>query len=294
MVPSVLLLAITMTPIQARTPIPPPMPRRPISQSTTPLPCRQIELEEGGQKFTLMIPNSWNPRGANRIIFHFHGALWHAVQEHLRWDCPYPMVAFYPGEGSSVYGREFADRQRLFRIMALVNPHLGRSPETKFDEIEFTSFSAGYGAVRELIQEPEIFARLKRVILCDSMYASLEESAANRTVFKPHTDVWLPLARAAMVATKEFVVTYSMVETPNYASSSECAHAIVAALGGKVSAVEKGTLAATLDSEFPLLERFDRGGLHIWGYGGKDAQAHITHVRHLADIYDSLLVLKRL
>jgi hypothetical protein len=37
-----------------------------------------------------------------------------------------------------------------------------------------------------------------------------------------------------------------------------------------------------------LLYRADIGHLHLWGYGGEDAQAHMTHVRHLADVWKAL------
>jgi hypothetical protein len=52
--------------------------------------------------------------------------------------------------------------------------------------------------------------------------------------------------------------------------------------------VPAGSLPATQDPEFPLLERADSGNFHLWGYGGQDAQAHITHVRHLADVWMAL------
>jgi hypothetical protein len=44
-------------------------------------------------------------------------------------------------------------------------------------------------------------------------------------------------------------------------------------------------LPATLDPDFPLIHRADLNGFHVWSYGGTDGQAHITHARHLADVW---------
>ncbi|MCA9242137.1 MAG: hypothetical protein KDA37_18125 [Planctomycetales bacterium] len=52
--------------------------------------------------------------------------------------------------------------------------------------------------------------------------------------------------------------------------------------------MERGSLPATLDPQFPLLTRADKGRLHIWGYGGDDLHGHLTHVRHIADIWMAL------
>jgi hypothetical protein len=38
----------------------------------------------------------------------------------------------------------------------------------------------------------------------------------------------------------------------------------------------------------PLLQRADVGRFHVWNYAGTNAQAHLTHVRHLADLWRAL------
>jgi hypothetical protein len=154
--------------------------------------------------------------------------------------------------------------------------------------LDITSFSAGYGAVRELVQQPEAFKLIRRVILADSMYGSLTPNMPSRTPLADHVHVWKPLAEAAIRGEKTFCVTFSEVPTPTYASSSEMAVALVTALGGKLDPVELGALEATKDPDFPLRQRFDKGHFHVWGYGGQDGQAHMTHARHLADTWKAL------
>jgi hypothetical protein len=121
------------------------------------------------------------------------------------------------------------------------------------------------------------------------MYAALETNAV-RQPLREHIEVWAPFARAAMKREKTFVITYSMVPTTTYASSSECARALLVALGVTEKAVSPNSSAAASDKHFPLLRRADIGNLHVWGYGGTNAQAHMTHPRHIADLWNAIAV----
>lgn len=268
----------------AGVPVPPPMPERPIAKREN-LPVVLQEIEVDGRKATL----ATTPRGvpANVLTLHFHGAGWHAFQEHLDRGLTGPLLFFELGQGSSVYAAPFQVRGSLAQWVGTAERALGLRPG-HFETFDVTSFSAGYGAVRQIIQDPDAFARLRRVILCDSLYGSLDPRQAGRVVLAEHAEVWMPLARAAMAGAKTFVITHSDVPTSEYASSSEVAAAIVRLAGGELNLVERGDFVATLDAKFPLRARFDQGAFHVWRYGGSDGPAHVTHVRHLADVWKAL------
>lgn len=249
------------------------------------------EFEDGDRKFSLFVPANIKPQRDIALTIHCHSAQWHAVQEHIDRGLDGPLIAFYPGEGSSIYAKSFEDPERLGRWMGLVLGELrgrGWPDNSRISELNFTSFSAGYGAVRVLIQRPEVFSLLRRVILADSMYGSLTPGVEGRVPLAEHVEVWKPLAEAAISGSKTFVVTYSQVPTPTYASSSEMGTALAKLVGGAMSPVEKGSLKATEDPDFPLLARFDKGNFHIWSYSGEDGQSHMTHARHLADLWKAL------
>jgi hypothetical protein len=281
--------------IQERIPIPPPMPKRTISQRSA-LPGTARTMTIGGKEWTLFLPSSWKPQSRQPIAIQFHSAVWHALQEHLDRGATTPILATYPGEGSTTYANLVRDPGVFSELKKQVTEALSKASQSQVSEIgpiDVTSFSAGYGAVREWVQQPEVFARLRRVILADSLYGSLEHGSAMRLPAAEHIRVWLPLAKAAISGEKTFVITVSSVKTPAYASSSEMADGIVKALNGAWKDVQQGSLSATLDREFPLLRRFDSGRLHVWHYGGDDAQAHMTHARHMADIWTALDVFYR-
>ena len=179
-------------------------------------------------------------------------------------------------------------------MIALVESELkkrGAVADTRVAHIDVSSFSAGYGAVRELVQQPASFQIIRRIALLDSMYASLEPEetgSTNRRPLAAQIDVWVPFARAAVRGEKTFVFTHSQVPTRTYASSFECAAALAAKAGVEFKTVTANSLPATRDLNFPLLRRADAGRFHIWSYGGADAPAHLTHVRHLAEVWRAL------
>jgi hypothetical protein len=255
-----------------------------------------VPLEDRDVKFTLFLPNGWTNAMSSKAILcaHFHTVPWFAIQEHVRRDAMEPLMVFALGEGSSTYRVPFEDTNRFSRILVLVADELkkrGASANTRLAHVDVSSFSAGYGAVRELVKSPEYCKIIRRIVLLDSMYAGLEteeKGSTNRRPLAAHIDVWVPFAKAALRGEKTFVFTHSQVPTTAYASSSECAEALLQRVGLKARAVPANSIPAASDPNFPLLARTDSGRLHVWSYGGVDAQAHLTHVRHMAEVWQAL------
>jgi hypothetical protein len=278
---NVFILVLSVVALAAAAIEPPPMPQRAIAPGKDSPKGRQSILNEGEIKFTLFVPEAAK-LPPEVLTVHFHTAEWLIIQEQIRRGSRHPLATFNLGEGSSVYRRAFENASRFGRVLGVIERQLG-----PIKDLEVSSFSAGYGAVREIIKQPEYFARIRTIVLADSMYAGLETNSVRKPLGE-QIDVWVPFARAAMEGKKTFVFTYSAVPTSTYASSSECAQALLAALGIRDRAVEPGSAPAAADKDFPLLRRADSGNLHVWGYGGTNAQAHMTHPRHSADIWNAI------
>lgn len=272
------------------------MPKRDIRPGAEAQAGQQIVLNDRGTNFTLFLPTNYQASASGEVTLtmHFHSAIWFGIQEHLRRGCTNPIVCFYPGEGSSVYRVPFEDRGRFGRWLRMVEAELirrGAPTNTQIAGVDISSFSAGYGAVREIVKQPEYRRLLRRVILCDSIYGSLDAAAQNeglRKVAREHVECWVPLAQEAMRGERDFVLTVSAIPTTSYASSGECASALAAAVGLRKEAVKPGSVPAAADPEFPLTERTEAGRFHVWFYGGTNAAAHMTHPRHLADVWSAL------
>lgn len=259
---------------------PPPMPKREIAKPATPPPGRQVDLYGDG-KYTLYIPSSWKPADKVNLTIHFHGAAWFAIDEHLRRGLAEPLIAVNVGEGSSVYRDAFLDADAWPKLLSHAMAETGG---TTIERVDITSFSAGYGAVRELLKQPDPSKLIRRIVLADSMYASFT-SPTDKTPLKEQIDPYIEFAKAAMRGEKAFVVTCSQVPTETYANSAACAQALVRGVNSSLvpywapGAIKKGY------PDYQIRSTFEKGQFFVWTYEGVDAQAHMTHPRHIADVW---------
>lgn len=277
----------------APQPEPPTLSRREISQPPLPPEGTIVLLTNRTTPATLFLPEGW-PAASNRevrLVVHFHTVAWFTIQEHLRRRSELPLLNFALGEGSATYAKPFEDPARFGEWLRIVESELisrGAPPGARIVNVDISSFSAGYGAVREILKHESNRAAIQRIVLCDSLYGGLADTNApigQRRVVREHIDPWLPFARAAARGEKLFLLTTSGIQTLRYASTSECGAALAAAVEAKVAIVGKDSSAAARDPDHQLLSRADVGRFHVWNYDGTNAPAHLAHVRHLADLW---------
>jgi hypothetical protein len=282
--------------VQADLPEPPVLERREADRANLPTDGEMIEFRDADQDFQdedlvyyLYLPPEWEPKASEPLTAHFHTARWVSVPEHLKAGLDGPLFIFNNGAGSSVYRRPFEDRGRWGRWLQDMRQAVierGAPDDFEWSAVDVSSFSAGYGAVREIVKEPDYFAKLRRVALVDSLYGGLLEEEG-RVPNPRDVLVWAPLAMSAALGDKTFLITISEVSTP-YASSSECAAAIVRHLGGELEPAPHVVEIDETMTEWNLLRRYDRGNFHVWLYEGAEAQAHLAHTRNLSDLWLAL------
>jgi len=273
------------------------MPRRPVTRPSPEPPGRRIDIVDGDCRTLLFVPDSYTlpADGQVHLTVHFHTVAWYIIGEHLRRGLKEPLLVVHLGEGSSVYGRPFTDIDRFGRLITRVEDSLHtEASRARVLQVDITSFSAGYGAVREILKQDRYIALVRRVILADSLYAGWESDIPPGAASRPAAANMLPFDRFIRLAAegkKTFVLTHSQVPT-SYANTAATAGWILERVRAVRKDVASGSLPATLDPEFPLVYRADKGHLHVWGYGGTDLHAHLTHVRHIADVWMALDALK--
>ena len=284
----------------ASLPEPPAMPRRQIAPTPLPDGSASLELTNRDARATLFLPVGWNqPRPTGpQLVVHFHTIAWFTIQEHVRRGPPVPLLNFALGEGSVTYAKPFLEPARFQEWLRIVERALAErgATSTPLTRVDISSFSAGYGAVREIVKLETNRQVIQRIVLCDSLYGGLVDANAaldQRKVTPEHVEAWVPFAQAAARGEKTFLLTTSDVPTPRYASTREVGDALAAAVGAAFLDVPANSLPATLDPDFPLQRRADVGGFHVWNYAGTNAQAHLTHVRHVADLWRALDAVKR-
>lgn len=268
-----LLVCATLGAGLALGPTPPAMTERQIGPPTEITGGTVSTIQVGELQATVFRPDGVRLGRKPRVWLHFHTAPWFIVNEFQRAGWKVPLVVFNFGQGSKVYGDPFALpgsfaawQEQIFHAFGMKQAQWG-----------VTSFSAGYGAVRNLIADKEFVKNLHTVILADSMYGSLDPAATERKVAPEHLAFWDPIVLPALKKKMKVIMTTSEITPDSYAGTWEVAQGLVRAHGGEMVSHET-------TEPFGLLRTFDRGSWHVWSYDGHTPEAHMTHPRHLAEL----------
>ena len=245
-------------------------PPTPISGGTV----KSIEVD--GLKATLFVPQGWKRTFPARLWCHFHSADWYVVSQYQEAEISDPVLVCNFGQGSAVYAKPFEKPGSLSKWLRQVESEIG-----KIERLSFTSFSAGFGAVRKLVQDPLVLPRLDHVVLSDSFYGSLDTVSPRGKTLGEHIQAWQGLTERAIAGKATWVITTSQITPETYAGTWEVARDLVDSLGG----TWKNHASPPKDAESqPLLKSYEQGGLHVWCYAGETPVAHMTHARHMVDI----------
>src|SRR5262249_49577859 len=179
------------------------------------------------------------------------------------------------GAGSSAYRKPF-EQPELFQNLlneAAAELHVAKG----WSSITLTGFSAGYGAVREILRKPQYFGLVNNVLLLDGMHASYSPEgkllADGGVIQASDVDSFVSFAREAVARRKIFVVTHSEIFPGAYASTTECADYMLSQLNlSRHPDLHQGPMG------MQQLSRVDAGGLHVRGYAGNSAQDHVDYL----------------
>jgi hypothetical protein len=268
-----------------------PHPR--ITQTETP--GRRVDLKSlKGAK--LFIGPGVNPNRPVPLLIHFHGASWLVEQHVARYLPRAVLITVNLGAGSSAYRRSFEQADLFQNVLSEAAETLG--VKRGWASITLSGFSAGYGAVREILRRPEYFALVNNVLLLDGMHASYSPEgkllADGGTIQASDVDVFVNFARAAVAGSKTvvgsktlagirtitsggavagrktFVVTHSEIFPGAYASTTECADYLLSQLS-----LKRNPRLANAPMGMQQLSAVDAGGFHLRGYAGNSAPDHI-------------------
>ena len=213
-----------------------------------------------------------NPKRPVPLLVHFHGAPW-LVERHVSLSLPKAaLITVHLGAGSSVYRRPFEDPKLFENLLreAADELHLSRG----WSSITLSGFSAGYGAVREILRQPENFARVNSVLLLDGMHTSYvpegKPLADGGVIDGTGLDSFIAFAQEAIAGKKSFVVTHSEIFPGTYASTTECADYLLSQLNLQLrDRLRQGPVG------MQQLSALDVKGFHLRGYAGNSAPDHV-------------------
>lgn len=234
---------------------------------------------------SLLIPDGYGPKdGWVDLVVHFHGS-----PERVR-DCfsrsgrdAAIVVVAYSGL-SGVYSKPFREDRRLFaRILSDAKRHIAEHagvPRVHIRRLVVSSFSAGFGAVREILRDPSYAAAITDLVLVDTLYAGYAKQEGRDVVDPADMAPFEPFAQRAARGETTIWLTYSGVVPPGYASTFETADYLARKVGARIESAH-GVDAPGLN----LIASADLGGFHIRGYAGSDGPAHMKHLFALDFFY---------
>lgn len=240
-----------------------------------------------GGEATLFIPAGYRPAGGVvNVVLHLHGASSVIEPAIVETGWPAVLVEFNRKGLSSVYTKPFAERdlfpRLLDRALAAVK-EAKLSDDPRLGWVVVSSFSAGFGGVRELLKVPEHYDRIGAVVLADSLYAGYRGDPKEHRVDPDLMAGFRRFAADAASGRKSLLVTHSAQVPEGYASTTETADDLIAALSGQ-SQPPRGVFGRGLTPT----RRFERGRVLILGFSGTGPEDHMAHLRGIAGLWKSL------
>lgn len=213
------------------------------------------------------------------VMFHFHGH--EAIRkEWVRVMDGAVLVGIDLGVGSGPYETAFAPqgafRGLVERVERAVAEHAGRK-QAHARNIGLSAWSAGYGAVQNILSESWAMRNVDAVILLDGLHCGYSQRGLNAKPLRPFVD----FARAAAAGNKLMLVSHSSIIPPGYASTTETANYLVHELGGQ----PRATRPRSVDPMgLKLISRYTRGNFHMRGFAGNDKLDHCAHIGFYRDV----------
>ena len=236
----------------------------------------------------LVIPQGFSaPDGAVQLLVHFHGAPNVVEQSVAKVDGNCVIVNVTLNGLSGVYREKFLKPETFTRLLEETVEQLRQrkiAEAPKIARLTVSSFSAGFGAVRELLKADEHYRRIDALIMADSIYAGFVDDGKKtpaeikRNVEPKHMEGFLRFARDAVDGKKTLVISHCQLRPETYASTGETADYLLTKLGldGERKPVNEDWAEG-----WRCLSRCDHEGLHVLSFSGETGTDHLQHLRNL-------------
>lgn len=236
------------------------------------VPGRRVDLSSG----TLLIPNTARIRPTMPLYIHFHGAPWvaeqsiHAVNPHAA------ILTFNLGAGSGIYSRAFHDPAHFQQLLQEAAKAIDPNNPPQFKPVILSSFSAGYGAIREVLRNRDNWTSVDRVVLVDSLHTGYIPDGTPGPLDPAPLQPFLDFAREAAAGHKVLVFTHSEIFPGTFASTTETAGYLITTL-----ALQQRPVLKWGPGGMQQLSDLHVRGLHILGFAGNSAPDHVDQFHAL-------------
>ncbi len=232
-----------------------------------------------GERHALALGSLFLPEGVREetlpLLIHFHGG--GGIAEVAAAATRSASLTINAGSGSAAYAKLFAEGGSFRALREEAEKAAGR----KFGPITLSGWSAGCGAIREILREPANDALIDRVVLIDGIHAGYTNGAPGPLESSLETAPLAPFvrfARRAMAGEKRLLVTHSEIFPGTFASTTETADWLLREVDVERRAVLKWGPMKTQQ-----LSEARAGSFAVLGFAGNSPPDHVDQLHALPD-----------
>lgn len=218
------------------------------------------------------------------MLVHFHGNPQTVWNNASYADLNAIIVTVNYGGFSSAYSGPFSNSSLFQSLLDEARAEVLAEPDFFYlpywEQIGVSSFSAGYGAVREILKSSSYRNAIDGVLAADSLYAT---TAGDGTPLDSQMADYKTYASQAQAGNKTFLFSHSQVLTYTYENTMETGDELMQHLG----------IAASPDSSAGLgtlqfYRHAESGNFQLWGATGASGDAHLEHLRYMGHFLKEL------
>ena len=222
---------------------------------------------------TLFLPAGMKAANGAEVLFFFHGGTW--LPEVAASQNKVAVVTVQAGSGSGTYARLFEDPARFPALLKEAEAKAG----VRFGRVVLGGWSAGCGAIRQILKAPDSYARVDAALMIDGIHTDYVDGKPGPLESKiggENLEIWQQLARDAIAGRKRAIVTHSEIFPGTFASTTETADYLLKRLGLTRRPVLKwGRMGLQQLSEARA------GRFLLIGYAGNSAPDHVDQLHSL-------------
>jgi hypothetical protein len=222
---------------------------------------------------TLFLPAGMKTGRGAAILFFFHGGTW--LPEVAAAQNKAAVVTVQAGSGSAVYASLFDDASRFPALLKEAESQAGMH----FGRVMLGGWSAGCGAIRQILKAPDSYARVDAALMIDGIHSDYVGGTPGPLESKirgENLEIWQQLARDAMAGRKRVMVTHSEIFPGTYASTTETADYLLQQLH-----VARRPVLKWGPMGMQQLSDARAGHFLLVGYAGNSAPDHVDQLHSL-------------
>jgi uncharacterized protein YbbC (DUF1343 family) len=225
---------------------------------------------------TLFLPARLKLKSPVPILFFFHGPTW-VPEVAAAQNGDTAVVAIQIGAGLRVYAQPFVDPKFFGNLLAEAETKAG----VKFGPITLAGWSAGNGAIRQIMSTPEYYDRVENAILIDGIhtnYVNGKPGPLESEINPAQLQTFVKMARDAVAGRKHVIITHTEIFPGTFASTTETADYILSQLGLHRQPIVKFGPMGTQE-----LSEVRAGNFLLIGFAGNSGPDHVDQLHSLPE-----------